>query len=245
MKLFKYNSMHANTIGLEAVLADGTIISDMKGLRKDNTGYDLKQLFIGSEGTLGIITEAALLCPRLPTNSNVALLLLSDFKQVIETLPKAKKYLGENLTSIEYFDTFADKVRHKNIGTLNPIPTSKADAMYMIVECSSFDEASKEQNQEKLMGFIETLGEGLLDGTISQDSSQNTQIWKLREEVPVGFFEEGLTLQYDVSLPIQHINEIVLKCRDRVGTLAKTGGYGHIGDGNLHINVSLLFPTLS
>lgn len=74
IKFLKYNSLHANTIGLKVVLADGTILDDMKALRKDNTGYDLKQVFIGSEGTLGIITEAAVLCPRIPSESNVALL---------------------------------------------------------------------------------------------------------------------------------------------------------------------------
>ena len=86
LKMIRHNSLHANTIGLKAVLADGTILDNMTTLRKDNTGYDLKHLFIGSEGTLGIITESAILCPPYPNNKNVTLLALRSFEDVLKLL---------------------------------------------------------------------------------------------------------------------------------------------------------------
>ena len=229
IKLIKYNSMHANCIGIEAVLADGTIINDMKGLRKDNTGYDLKQLFIGSEGTLGIITECAILWPRLPTNSSIALILLENFEKVTEVLPKAKQYLGESLTAIEFFDHFSDKLRAEMIGTTNPIESSEKDNVYMLIECSSFDEPTKDMNEEKLMSFIETLDDTVLDGVIAQDGNQNSQIWKLREELPVAYIEKGLCLKYDFSIGIQNFNQLIINSRERVGGLGTAGGYGHVG----------------
>lgn len=100
INLLKHNSLHANTIGLTTVLADSSVLEDMK----DNTGYDLKHLFIGSEGTLGIITEAAILCPKIPTCQNVALFAVEDFSQVQNVLSATKHHFPENLTAIEYFD---------------------------------------------------------------------------------------------------------------------------------------------
>ena len=91
IKLLKYNSMHANTMGLKVVLANGTVLDDMKALRKDNTGYDLKQLFVGSEGTLGVITECALLCPVTPKAHRVAMLACSSFEEVLQILQAAKR----------------------------------------------------------------------------------------------------------------------------------------------------------
>ena len=104
IKLLKYNSMHANTLGLRVVLADGTVLDDMKALRKDNTGYDLRQLFIGSEGTLGVITECALLYPVRPGAMKVALFGCSRFEGVLQMLRLAKAECGEALSAFEYMD---------------------------------------------------------------------------------------------------------------------------------------------
>lgn len=121
IKLFKYNSLHANTIGLKVVLPNGTILDDMTALRKDNTGYHLKHLFIGSEGTLGVITEAALLCPKIPADSNVGLFSCDSFDKIQSILKKAKNYLNENLTSIEYFDRSCNKVVRDHCEYQNPL----------------------------------------------------------------------------------------------------------------------------
>ena len=97
--------MHANTLGLRVVLADGTILDDMKALRKDNTGYELRQLFIGSEGTLGIITEGAILCPVLPGAMKVAMFGCKNFEDVLAMLRLAKSECGEGLSAFEFFDS--------------------------------------------------------------------------------------------------------------------------------------------
>ena len=104
LKVIRHNSMHANTIGLKAVLANGTILDNMTTLRKDNTGYDLKHLLIGSEGTLGLITECALLCPSYPTNKNIAMVTVNTFDDVLKLLHKTKSLLGDILYAYEVMD---------------------------------------------------------------------------------------------------------------------------------------------
>ena len=104
IKFIRHNSMHANCVGLKAVLPDGRILDNMTTLRKDNTGYDLKHLFIGSEGTLGIITECAILCPPLLTNRNLAMVACKSFDDVLNILKIAKTELSDLLQAIEVLD---------------------------------------------------------------------------------------------------------------------------------------------
>ena len=104
IKFIRHNSMHANCIGLKAVLPDGRILDNMTTLRKDNTGYDLKHLFIGSEGTLGIITECAILCPPLLTNRNLAMLACNSFENVVDILKTVKSELSDLIQAIEVLD---------------------------------------------------------------------------------------------------------------------------------------------
>ena len=100
----RHNSLHATCVGLKTVLADGTILDNMSSLRKDNTGYDLKHLFIGAEGTLGLITECALLCPSMPKNRHLALLSCRSFQNVLIILQKAKALLGDVIQAFEVMD---------------------------------------------------------------------------------------------------------------------------------------------
>lgn len=124
VKLIRHNSLHANTIGLKSVLADGTILDNMTTLRKDNTGYDLKHLFIGSEGTLGIITECAMLCPPVPTNKNVAMLGVNSFEKVLKLLHKTKACLGDILYAYEVMDRAAMEsvLETDKFNAVNPFP---------------------------------------------------------------------------------------------------------------------------
>jgi FAD/FMN-containing dehydrogenase len=104
IKFIKYNSMHANCLGLEIALADGTVISNINRTRKDNTAYDLKHLFIGAEGTLGMITGCSIVCPPLPTNKQVCLVASNDFDQVLNCLHISKRELADQLSAIEFMD---------------------------------------------------------------------------------------------------------------------------------------------
>jgi FAD/FMN-containing dehydrogenase len=240
MKFLKYNSLHANTIGLKAVLADGTILDDMKALRKDNTGYDLKQIFIGSEGTLGIITEAAILCPKIPASSNVALLACDSFENVVKVLSKAKNMLADNLTSIEYFDRECIKMVKKNLGHQNPLGYDHK--FNILVEVSDFDHQNPNSKfvEDKLFGLFEDVLFEITDGVVAQDSAQAAKIWTCRETIVEGFIKEGINFKYDFSLPIDSFDEFVKQVRDKLGDQVITGGYGHIGDGNIHVSVTTL-----
>lgn len=136
INFIKLNSLHANTIGLKTVLADGTILDNMTSLRKDNTGYDLKHLFIGAEGTLGVITEAALLCPPLLKNKNLALLACNKFEHVIELLKSAKTTLGDQIYSFEVMDRESVRVVLDNISVAK-FPFETLHPFYVLVETAS------------------------------------------------------------------------------------------------------------
>jgi FAD/FMN-containing dehydrogenase len=147
IKFIRHNSLHANTIGLKAVLADGTILDNMTNLRKDNTGYDLKHLFIGSEGTLGIITECSLLCPPLPQNRNVAMVSCNSFESVLEILKATKAELGDCLQAIECMDRKSMEIVLSQMPTAQ-YPFSKMYPFYVLIETGSLSKSPEVDTTE-------------------------------------------------------------------------------------------------
>ena len=137
IKFIRHNSMHANCVGLKAVLPDGEILDNMTTLRKDNTGYDLKHLFIGSEGTLGIITECALLCPPLLTNRNLAMLACNSWDGVLDVLKTAKSELSDLIQAIEVMDTVSMHSVTEQNKTIAKSPFSDEYPFYMLIEIAS------------------------------------------------------------------------------------------------------------
>lgn len=119
-RMLKHGSLRSNVIGLEAVLADGTILNDMSTIRKDNSGYDLKQLFVGSEGTLGIVTQAALRCPLQAQQKHLAYLAVSDFDKCVDILKMAKRMLGDSLSAFEVLDQTSQNVTFKAFPDQSP-----------------------------------------------------------------------------------------------------------------------------
>ena len=168
---YRFGSIHSNIIGLEVVLADGTILDLMSTNRKDNTGYDLKHLFVGSEGTLGVVTKVALNCPRLPSSRNVAFLACDSFQSVCETLAKAKEHLGEVLAAFE----FMDKAVLDQVATEKRIPLLNDNGenydFYVLVETQGSNE---EHDMQKLELFLESTMESsqAVDGILAQDMKQ-------------------------------------------------------------------------
>ena len=135
LRLLRYGSLRGSVLGLEVVLANGEVLDLLRTLRKDNTGYDLKQLFIGAEGTLGIVTKIAILTPRAPTNVNVALFGLDSFASCVELLKLARGRLGEILSAFEFFDRESlDLVLEQLKGTQDPL--AKTCTFYVVVETS-------------------------------------------------------------------------------------------------------------
>ncbi|PRP81410.1 hypothetical protein PROFUN_11031 [Planoprotostelium fungivorum] len=239
LRLLRYGSLHGNVLGVEAVLADGTIIDCASTLRKDNTGYDIKQLFIGSEGTLGIITKVVLLTPPKPQAVNVAFFGLRTFEDVKKLFTRTKQELGEILSAFEFVDRGSIElvVKHSKTGARDPF--GDAYPFYVLIETSG---SSKEHDEEKLNTFLEKLlGEEdslICDGTVAQQTSQIQSLWSLRESVPESLQREGAVYKYDISIPLNKFYEIVEIMRERIGDKGNVVGYGHIGDSNLHLNIS-------
>ena len=190
LRLLRYGSLHGSVLGLEVVLPDGRILDLLRTLRKDNTGYDLKQLFIGAEGTLGVVTAVALLAPPRPAAVQVALLALDSFAAVLATTARARAQLGETLSACEFLDRASlELVVAKLDGARDPLPATKA-AQYMVVETSG---SCAEHDRAKLDAFLEAAMESgdVLDGTVAADSGQARALWRLREGVTEALVKAG------------------------------------------------------
>lgn len=220
------------------------------GLRKDNTGYDLKQLFIGSEGTLGIITGATILAPPRPSAINVALIPVGDYETIQKIFVLTRQKLGEILSAFEFFDQKCLDLVLKHTQQKYPFDQSdQQPGFYVLIETSG---SNKEHDDGKLEHLMESLIESSMvrDGILSQDETQVQSIWSFRELIPESVAKHGATYKYDLSVPLPLMYSIVEETRERFiqhGLLAPDGsegellrgvvGYGHIGDGNLHLNV--------
>ena len=237
LRYLRYGSLHGSVLGLEAVLADGTVLDSLTALRKDNTGYDVKQLLIGSEGTLGVITACALALPRAPSSMKIAFLGVDTFEDVLRTFVAARSTLGEVLSAFEFLDDEAHAVVSGPHGGARR-PLEAGCRHYVLVEVSGSDEA---HDAAKLDTFLESvMGSGLVrDGTIAADETQAKAIWGVREGITGALAREGRVYKYDVSLPLAMLYELVEEMRARMTPLgATTAAFGHLGDGNLHLNVT-------
>ncbi|XP_058454629.1 D-2-hydroxyglutarate dehydrogenase, mitochondrial isoform X1 [Malaya genurostris] len=235
LRLVRYGNLHGSVLGIEAVTAEGRIVDLMSNFKKDNTGYHMKHLFIGSEGTLGIITRLSIFCPTASKSINVAFLGLDSYESVKNTFLSAKRNLGEILSSCEMIDAASLESSTYHFNLQSPI---EKYPFYMLIETSG---SNMEHDEDKLIKFLEkSMEDGLvLDGTVTKEPTKMRNIWKLRELIADSLINDGYCFKYDISLPLDNFYDIVLAVRDRVGPLAtKVTGYGHIGDSNLHLNVS-------
>ncbi|XP_028161846.1 D-2-hydroxyglutarate dehydrogenase, mitochondrial-like [Ostrinia furnacalis] len=236
LRLLRYGNLHGSVLGIEAVRADGTVIDCLKTLKKDNTGYHLKHLFIGSEGTLGVITKVAIHCPAKSESVTLCYFGVQNFENVLQLYKSAKLSLGEIMSAFEMADFESINSTSKILNLPNPIPDFP---FYVILETHGSDE---NHDKEKVNRFLTNeMKNGLiLDGTVVSEPSKMQAIWNIRENIaPAGNIDTYL-FTYDVSLPINHYYEIIPKLRKRLGDKVNfVCGFGHIGDGNLHINVVL------
>jgi len=236
IRFLRYGSLRGTVLGMEVVLSDGRVLNSLSSLRKDNTGYDLKQLFIGSEGTLGIITKVSILTPRKPKSVQVAFLAVDSFEELLELLLQAKAELNEVLSAIEFMDRECMDIVTTNLpGARDPL--SERRNFYMLIEVSG---SNQQHDAEKLSQFLErVMGSGLVkDGTVAQDAVQAKALWKLREGMAESLQRAGAVYKYDISLPLDVTYDLVTDMRERLQGKARVVGYGHLGDGNLHLNVS-------
>ncbi|KAJ8320780.1 hypothetical protein KUTeg_002367 [Tegillarca granosa] len=235
LRLLRYGSLHGSVLGLEVVLANGEVLDCLSTLRKDNTGYDLKHLFIGSEGTLGVVTGVSILCPQKPNSVNVAFLGCDSFSRVLDTFKQSKQQLAEILSAFELIDAASMLTVKENLNLSSPIEDYP---FYVLIETSGSD---GNHDKEKLDRFLEHLMEtGIVEnGTVATEPTKIQNIWGLRERLAEALMHDGYNYKYDVSLPLSKFYGLVEAMRERAGAATiRVIGYGHVGDGNLHLNLT-------
>ncbi|MDN3921624.1 FAD-binding oxidoreductase [Roseateles violae] len=237
-QVLRYGNARELCLGLEVVTASGEIWQGLCGLRKDNTGYDLRDLFIGSEGTLGIVTAATLkLYPR-PLAQSTALAACDSLEQAVQLLSLARARAGSGLTGFEVMNAFSLALVRKHFPQL-PQPLA-ASPWTVLLELS--DSEGEAHAQALFEGLLETaLESGLItDAAVAQSRAQSRAFWHLRESIPLAQSEEGLNIKHDIALPVSAIPGFVAET-DAALARAFAGvrfvDFGHLGDGNLHYNV--------
>src|ERR1700723_2470084 len=238
--VLRYGMMRDLVLGLEVVLADGRILSALKSLRKDNTGYDVKSLFIGAEGTLGIITAASLKLFPLPADPATALVGIDSPQHALDLLSRLRSAAGDQVTSFELMPRIAVEMTVKHItGVANPLGFDCG--WYLLIELSS---PNPNQNLTALLtsGLEDAAAAGALkDAMLATSLAQAQAMWKLRESVPEAQRRPGASIKHDVSVPVSAIPALIEKGGALGLELAPEGdvvSYGHAGDGNLHFNLS-------
>ncbi|MDJ0813494.1 MAG: FAD-binding oxidoreductase [Woeseiaceae bacterium] len=233
LNVLRYGMMRNLVLGLEAVLADGTVVSSMNQMLKNNTGYDLKQLFIGSEGTLGIVTRAVIRLYPQTTSRQTALLAAKDFESVVGLLQRMRSGLGGTLNAFEVmWNDYYQNVTGDN-GHDAPLPRDYP--YYVLAEAEG---VSAEADEQRFMAVLEAGHEAgeIADAVVPKSATERDAVWKIREE-----FDSALPAYiYDVSLPIDAMPTYVDRLKQGVGDWrgdASCDVFGHLADGNLHIFV--------
>jgi len=238
--VIRYGMMREQLLGIEAVLADGTIISSLKGVIKNNTGYDLKQLFVGSEGTLGIITRAVLRLRPLPRSCNTALVAIEQFEQVSGFLRAMDSALGGTLSAFEVlWNDFYQAVVSKD--SRHTPPLGPSHPFYVLLESTGGHQETDRARFEVAMeeAFESEL---IVDAVITQSKQQREDLWAIRDDI------ERLTrklfppIMFDVSLGIPKMDGFVNEVRRQLLQRwpdSRMVTFGHLGDGNIHLVISV------
>ena len=238
--VLRYGMMRDLVLGLEVVLADGRIMSGLKSLRKDNTGYDVKSLFIGAEGTLGVITAASLKLFPLPADTATALVGVDTPQHALDLLGLLRKAAGDQVTTFELMPQLAVELTVKHIAGVAD-PQDLGTAWYLLIELTS---PNPRQNLAGLLAdeLNQAASDGVVkDAIIATSIAQAMAMWKLRESVPEAQRHHGASLKHDISVPVSSVPKLIEEGSALVRRLVPEGevvGYGHLGDGNLHFNVS-------
>ena len=235
LRVFKYGMTRNLVMGIEYVLPDGTIISSLKKLMKDNSGYDLKHLLIGSEGTLGIVTKVVLRLYQLPKTRYTSLAVTNDFQKVLDMLLNMEDKISSNLTGFELLwnDTYKQMVSDKTM--YNKYLPDKFK-YYIFIEYMGRDFENDYNVFEK--HILESIDDGIIeDAVIGKDEKEQINIWGIREDVAVLADEREFDQQFDISIPVNLIGSVIdkisseLKECDGVKTIFP---FGHVADGNIH-----------
>jgi len=236
VNVLAYGSMRAQVLGLEVVLADGCIWNGLRALHKDNTGYDLKQLFIGAEGTLGVVTAACLKLHPAVTARATALVGVASVAGAVALFRHLRLQAGQYLTLCEFIDGPAMQLaaRHAQ-GVKLPFAAPR----YVLAEFSGADSDALNRDMETVLEFA-LADELAIDAVIAQSDRERQAFLALREAVPEGELREGGAIKHDIAVPIGRIPASVAAIQALIGekySACRLNIFGHLGDGNLHVNI--------
>ena len=238
--VLRYGNTRELCLGLEVVTAQGEVMSSLRGLRKDNTGYDLRDLFIGAEGTLGVITAAVIKLFPQPRAQVTALAALKTPAQALRLLSLAQSHCGAALTGFELMSDFCLQLVCKHFPGQR-LPFAQHHAQYVLLELSD------SESEEHARALFETLIGNALeqqlvdDAVIASSIAQSKALWQLRENISMAQAHEGKNIKHDISVPISRIAEFIEvtdKLVQQASPACRMVTFGHLGDGNLHYNVS-------
>jgi FAD/FMN-containing dehydrogenase len=236
VNVLRYGSAREQVLGLEVVLPDGRVWDGLRGLRKDNTGYDLKQLFLGSEGTLGIITAAVLRLHPKPSASSTAWVALERAQSAIELLAFLHERLGERLSAFELLSrNCVEAVLAFAPATQDPL--AAPHPWYVLAELADSGEERvlREQVEKALVDAAERGA--IADAALAQSGEQARALWRIRESVPEAQFTN---VKHDISVPVSKVAEFIERADARLAARfpdVRVYAFGHVGDGNVHYNV--------
>ncbi|HUP96659.1 MAG TPA: FAD-binding oxidoreductase [Usitatibacter sp.] len=238
--VLRYGNTRELVLGLEVVLPDGRVWNGLRGLRKDNTGYDLKQLFVGAEGTLGVITAAVLKLYPIPRSHATAFVAVESPAAAVALLSHLRTMCGERITGFELLARVClDLVVRHIPGSRDPLPAPYP--WYVLVELSDSTEGGAlDALLEESLGTAAESG-AIRDAAIAASESQRADFWKLRENVSEAQKLDGVSIKHDVSVPVSRVPDLIerasaelTRCFPDIRIVA----FGHVGDGNVHYNCS-------
>ena len=238
--VLRYGNSRELVLGIEVVLPDGRVWNGLRGLRKDNTGYDMKHLFVGAEGTLGIITAAVLKLFAKPRSRATALVAIDDPAAAVALLSRLRDSVGERITGFELLSRVCiDLVLRHIAGSRDPL--AEAHPWYVLVELSDSVEArALEGLLEEALGSAVEAG-GVRDAVMASSEQQRRELWKMREDVTEAQKVEGPSIKHDVSVPVSRVPELIERAGAELARQfpdVRVVAFGHVGDGNIHYNCS-------
>jgi FAD/FMN-containing dehydrogenase len=239
--VLRYGPARDLCLGLEAVLPDGRIWSGLTGLRKDNTGYDLKHLFIGAEGTLGIITAACLKLFPKPADIRTAFVAVRDQHAAVELLARARRITDDRVVTFEYMQRESIEFALAHIAdTRDPMPTEYRHYVMMELAAGEAAAAGLRDMMETVLG--DSMEDGIvLDAVLAESGQQAADFWRIRETIPEAQKFEGASSKHDISVPVSGVADFLIEATADIRRLipgVRPCAFGHVGDGNIHFNFS-------
>ncbi|MGH1356415.1 MAG: FAD-binding oxidoreductase [Thalassovita sp.] len=237
VNVLRYGNARDLCLGLEVVLPDGEILNNLSRLRKDNTGYDLRDLFIGAEGTLGVITAASLKLSPIPAGSGTALMVVDSPAAALDLLALARAHMGEGISAFELIHRTGLEFLAETLPDLRQ-PFATPPDWFVLIDVGLAQGLVPADALEAL--FADAFERDLVsDGLIAQSEAQRTAFWEVREQIPTANRRIGAVCSHDISVPLSLIPEFITRGNAAIAQMGdfRINCFGHLGDGNLHYNV--------